>query len=133
MKKQFKYPFTSLGVANWQRWLAGLSAAQRNEEAHRVAEGLYTFVPNRFLLDPEQVAFLDSLPPMLCALWATQIAYAIREQIAIELVKPDGEGGKQVLGVKFIESEGRTGSQPPESFGGERSETGYFLRFTIRY
>ncbi|WP_257668137.1 hypothetical protein [Parapedobacter tibetensis] len=134
MKKQFlKYPFTTAGVVLWQAWLAGLSPVQHNEEAVCVERGLYAYVPSRFDLAPEQVAFLDSLPPMLCALWATQIAYAIREQIPITLTKPENKGDAQVLGVKFIESEASSGSNPSQPFAGEEEDDGYFLHFTIGY
>lgn len=106
---------------------------QRNEEANCVGQGLYTFVPRRFALDATQVAFLDSLPPALCVLWATQIAYAIREQLPITLIKPESNDSMRLMGVKFIESEGSSGNDSGQPEALALSEGGYFLRFTIRY
>lgn len=135
MKKQFvTYPFTEAGVGQWQTDLAAAGASARNTEAACVEQGLYTFVPARFALQAEQVAFLDNLPPALCALWAAQIAYAIREQIPITLVKPaaqrtDGESE----GTKFIESESSSGSVPNQPLSAPLVDDGYYLRFTIGY
>lgn len=132
-KQTLKFPFTAAGVAQWQQWLDGLTPVRRNEEANCVEQGLYAFVPSRFALDAGQVAFLDNLPPTLCALWTTQVAYAIREQIPITLVKPEGNGNMQPMGVKFIESENSSGNAPNQQEAIALSESGYFLRFTINY
>ncbi len=134
MKKRFlKFPFTAAGVAQWQQWLAGLSPVQREEEAQRVAQlGLQAFLPYRFMLNASQVAYLDSLPPALCMLWAAQIAYAIREEIAITLVKPETQGHAQVRGVKFIEANSQTGGMPMLAAATE-GNGGDYLRFTITY
>lgn len=131
--QMLKFPFTASGVAQWQQWLAGSTPVQRNDEANCVEQGLYTFVPARFALDATQVAFLDSLPPTLCALWAAQIAYAIREQLPITLIKPENNSGMQPMGVKFIESEGSSGNDPNQQEAMASSGSGYFLRFTISY
>ncbi len=135
MKKRFKYPFTTAGVAQWQTMLSGLSPVQREEVAIRVEQqGLQAFLPWQFILDAQQVAYLDSLPPALCALWATQIAYAIREEIAITLVKPETQGDAHVRGVKFIEANSRTGGMPMLAAAAEEAgESGDFLVFTITY
>lgn len=134
MKKQtLKFPFTAIGVVQWQQWLDGLSPVQRNEEAIRVEQGLYAFVPRRFTLDAEQVAFLDSLPTALCALWATQIAYAIREQIPISLIKPESRSSMQSMGITFIESGGTSGNAPHQPMREAAAGEGYFLHFTVHY
>lgn len=134
MFKQFKFPFTTAGVAQWQQWLAGLSPMQRDEEAARVEQGLPDFVPYRFRLDAGQVAFLDSLPSALCALWAAQLAYGIREEITITLVKPDQRmASEDEGGVKFIETESSTASGESDPLLAVNAGNGDFLRFTVRY
>ncbi|MFB2118837.1 hypothetical protein [Parapedobacter sp. 2B3] len=135
MEKQFAtYPFTSAGVSQWQTDLAAAGASARNTEAALVEQGLYTFVPTRFTLEAAQVAFLDNLPPALCALWATQIAYAIREQIPITLVKPEARAAEdEPEGTKFIESEGSSGSAPAQPQPTWLADPSYYLRFTVGY
>ncbi len=132
MIKRFKYPFTAAGVGQWQAMLSGLSPVQREEVAIRVErQGLQAFLPWQFILDAEQVAYLDGLPAPLCALWATQIAYAIRQEIPITLEKP--ETGAQVRGVKFIEATSQTGGMPMLAAAAEGAEGDEFLRFTITH
>lgn len=136
MKKQFaKYPFNPAGVLLWQADLLAEGASTRNAEASLVESSLYSFVPLRFTLEPGQVAFLDSLPPALCHLWATQIAYAIREQLPIELVKPaQNPADEDDESAKFIEAESRAGSQAGQYLAAEAECDGsYHLRFTIGY
>ena len=132
-KNQVKYAFTTAGVAQWQAWLAGASQQTRNAEATLVGQGLYSFLPFRFDLDAEQVAYLDNLDAALCQLWATQLAYAIRQSIPIALVKPAEKGGMQVMNTKFIVSEGNSGNQPDQPTLATTSGSMYFLRFTISY
>lgn len=127
------YPFTEAGVGQWQTDLAAAGASARNTEAAWVEQGLFTFVPVRFTLQAEQVAFLDNLPPALCALWAAQVAYAIREQIPITLVKPERQADDESEGTKFIESEASTGSAPAQPQPTLLADPNYYLRFTIGY
>ncbi len=129
-----KLPFSTPGVALWQQWLEGLSPIERNEEANLVERGLYNYVPLRFALMAEQVAFLDSLPEATCALWSAQIAYAIRQEIAITLTKPEQKTALIHDGSKFIEANGRTGTGSGDNQDFEdKEETTFFLNFTINY
>ncbi|SEN40222.1 hypothetical protein SAMN05216436_115131 [bacterium A37T11] len=129
-----KRPFSTAGVDLWQQWLEGLSPIERNEEANLVERGLYSYVPLRFALTAEQIAFLDSLPEATCALWASQIAYAIRQEIAITLTKPEQKTALTHEGSKFIEADGRTGAGSGDTQGFEdKEETTFFLNFTISY
>ncbi len=135
MNKRFRFPFTTNGAAQWRQWLAGLSPVQRHAEAQQVLQGLKGFLPHRFELDAEQLAFLDSLQDALCALWATQLAYAIDEQLPIALVKPERRPTDDES-AKFIEVAIRTRSMAALAAAMDREDevdNGDYLTFTIHY
>lgn len=123
--------FSAAGVAEWQQDLAAASPAERQAEAALAAAGLDTFLPTRFTLTAEQVAYLDGLDAALCILWAAQIAYAITAGIPIELEKATQPSAVEELNTKFIESEERTGTGRSSEPDGKEGE--YYLRFTIGY
>lgn len=133
MHKQFKFPFTTEGVAQWQQWLAGLSPVQRYQEAQRVLQSLKGFLPHRFALSAGQLAFLDSLHNALCVLWATQLAYAINERLPVALVKPERKSIDDESS-KFIEAEVRTRTVVALATAmEEEADSGDYLRFTVNY
>lgn len=132
-KKYVKYAFTTAGVDQWQACLTGTSGQTRNAEAILIEQGLYTYLPHRFEMSGEQAAYLDSLDPGMCHLWATQLAYAVRHGIPVSLEKPAGNGGINAMNTKFIVAEGSSGNRPGQPGEAAGGESGYFLRFTIRY
>ncbi|RAV29477.1 hypothetical protein [Sinomicrobium soli] len=132
-KKCMKYAFTAAGVAEWQADLTGASGPVRNAEATLVEQGLHTYLPQRFDLNAQQAAYLDSLDPGMCGLWAAQLAYAVRRGIPVSLEKPAGNGGINTMNTKFIVAEGSSGNRPGQPGLAAGGESGYFLRFTIRY
>ncbi len=128
------YAFSSNGVLQWQLWLDGMTPVQLDKEATLVEQGLQVYLPKRFHLDAEQVAQLDSLDPALLNVWATQIAFAIRMEIPITLVKPEQRAATALRdGTKFIESESRVASAILAVDEQEAGEEGDYLRFTISY
>ncbi|MGS2741855.1 hypothetical protein [Sinomicrobium sp. M5D2P17] len=133
VKKDVKYAFTTVGVDQWQACLAGASRPSRNAEASLIEQGLHTYLPHRFKLNAQQGAYLDNLDPGMCSLWAAQLAYAVRHGIPVSLVKPAGNGGINAMNTKFIVAEGNSGNRPGQPGLAAGGESGYFLRFTIRY
>lgn len=126
-----KYVFSSAGVAQWQQDLSAGSSTERLAEAALAGEGLEVFLPERFTLSSEQVAYLDGLDPALLQLWAAQLVYAITARIPIELEKPTGMGDVEELNTKFIESEDRTGTGQGTTLS--EDEERYYLRFIVGY
>jgi len=126
-----QFDFDPQGVADWQAALATSTPSERQAEADLAASGLINFLPVRFLLDQDQVDDIDELNPQLSQQWAEEIAYAIANEIPIELVKPARADSPSPRSTKYIESEGKKGTNPPPS--ARLGDPGYFLRFTISY
>ena len=99
------YPFSSAGVQQWQSDLYAQPDPVQQEEAQSVAAGLTSWLPARFDLTADQVAFLNSGDPSLLHVWSVEVAYAITKHIPIVLNKPDSPPPVGVRNTKLVLTE----------------------------
>ncbi len=99
------YPFSSAGVQQWQDDLYAQPDSALQAEARSVSEGLVGWLPQRFALTADQVAFLNSGHPALLHVWSVEVAYAITQRIPIVLNKPDTPPPMGVRNTKLVLTE----------------------------
>lgn len=125
-----KYPFTPGGVEQWQNELYAKPDAEVAAEAAEVSASLTDWLPSRFSLTPEQVAYLRAVDSGLAAVWSTELAYAIIHRISVVLDKPTEPDPVSAKGVKLILSDAEWEWVESQIKQGKNSGK---LTFTISY
>lgn len=125
-----KFPFTPAGVQEMNDYLYAQTDAELGLIIDEVQHDLIDWMKDTFILEPDQVDFMEALDPSFLFVLSNQLAATMTLRLPIRLVKPDKPEGPVVFGAK------RGGSHNPINVGaaaGQKPEaTGEFV-FTISY
>lgn len=126
-----QFNFSPEGVQQWQTALYALPDAEVQKEADAAGSDLAAWLPIRFTLNPDQVDFLQGIPPDTTQHWGDSLAYFIVRRLRIVLVKPEAVSTAAQRSWKRVTSEDVTEAQSGQAKqAGERSAV---LTFTIKY
>lgn len=124
-----QFSFSGAGAQDWQDALHALPPAEQQQEADAASNDFASWLPQRFSLSSEQVAFLGGVDAALVEHWGQQVGFFIEQGWPISLDKPDDPVG--VRGWKRVTSEEKTTSQQTQQQ--QRNGGDYSLVFTISY
>lgn len=91
-------PFTPAGVQAKFAELYALSDNDLNAQADLVRTSFRTWIPDNFLLNGDQLIYLDNLSEDWVRLSASQLAFAITYRLPVILVVPEPSGASKLIG-----------------------------------
>ncbi len=124
-----QFPFTPLGVQQWQDALYALPEAERLAEEAFISNSFKEWIIARFALDEDQQAYLNGMPGERIAFASEGVSFAVSHSLPVVLDKPEKPSEIHIFGAKLDELEKQFGVS---SSAGISTYTGQFVA-RIRY
>lgn len=125
-----KFKFTPEGVQQMNVYAYALSDVELRSLVHEVQTDFFGWMTKTFILEADQVEFMETLDPGFIFVISNQIAVTMSLRLPVRLVKPGKPEGAVIFGAKRGDAHNPIGTVG--SPGEETEAEGEFV-FTITY
>jgi len=99
-KKQFE--FTPSGVTTWKSDVRAGGQVSIDQECAAIADDFASWFPSRFILNDEQIQFLEQIDALVLQSYGCAIQYALQNDVDIVLEKETESTSRNVKNSKVV-------------------------------